>query len=126
MAEQGSATEFWVHCGLCGHEWIGFHLPKLPEVEAMKKCRVCECTDCDGCANPDYDGGCTWVLPDLCSTCADFLEVMAAYMMVAGPHDRHTLEHATVAVRRCLAEVARANLPQDEQPPEPLIVLAKP
>jgi hypothetical protein len=88
----------------------------------MTKCRVCECTEVDACAT-GY--GCAWVTEDLCSTCADFLETMAAYMMVAGPHDRHTIEHATVAVRRCLAEVARANMPEDEQPPEPLIVLAR-
>lgn len=87
----------------------------------MMKCRICECTETDACVN-----GCSWATDTLCSTCADFMEVMAAYMMVSGPHHRHTIEEATVNVRRCLAEIARANMPEDEQPPEPLIVLAKP
>lgn len=87
----------------------------------MRKCRICECTDADGCALPD---GCSWVADDLCSTCGDFLEMMAAYMMVAGPHDRHTIEHAQTAVLRCADELTAAGL--TEPPPEPLIVLAKP
>ena len=33
---------------------------------ALRKCRVCGCTDDRAC-----EGGCYWVGPDLCSRCAD-------------------------------------------------------
>jgi hypothetical protein len=88
----------------------------------MMKCRICECTDVDACASPD---GCGWVADDLCSTCGELMEYLAAYMIIAGPHDRHTVEHATTAVRRALKELAL--LPVDQvHADEPLIVLAKP
>lgn len=32
-------------------------------------CRVCGCTDEEGCEGPVF--GCWWVEPDLCSQCAD-------------------------------------------------------
>ena len=84
----------------------------------MRKCRICECTTTDACVNH-----CHWVSDDLCSTCADFMEILAAYMLVSGPHDHRTIEWAVTAVRRCITEVAQ--LPESEQPPEPLISLAK-
>ncbi len=37
--------------------------------EGVPACRVCGCTDEDGCP-----GGCWWVEPDLCSRCAEVLE----------------------------------------------------
>ena len=89
----------------------------------MKKCRICECKDFDGCATPD---GFRAVTPTLCSTCSEMLEYMAAYMMVAGPHDRHTVPAVTEAVTRCLAELVKQfdnASPAAEEPP--LIVLAK-
>lgn len=89
----------------------------------MSKCRICECTDADGCA-AEY--GCTWHQPDLCSTCAEMLEYMTAYMIVVGPHDRHTVPLAALAVERCLQEILREAEAEAEQEPEPLIVLAKP
>ncbi len=85
----------------------------------MRKCRICECTTVDACVNH-----CSWVTDDLCSTCADFMEMVAAYIIVAGPHDRHTLEHGVTAVQRCLGVLTVEGI--GEPPPEPLIVLAKP
>lgn len=84
----------------------------------MKKCRICECTEVDACAE-----GCSWTAPDLCSTCGDFMEVMAAYMMLAGPHDRHTLRDAVTAVQRCLSDVGAGH--NDGEPMEvPKIIIA--
>ena len=74
----------------------------------MRKCRICECTTTDACVNR-----CRWVTDDLCSTCADFMEVLAAYMLVSGPQDHHTMEWAVTAVRRCIVEVAQ--LPESER-----------
>jgi hypothetical protein len=83
------------------------------------KCRICECSEHDACLE-----GCSWTAPDLCSTCADFLEVMAAYMMLAGPSNRHTLRDAVLAVRRCLLEVGQG-FDDSGEAPEPLIVIAR-
>ena len=49
----------------------------------MPKCRVCECTEHDACF-----GGCEWVEPDLCSTCADIAIGLYEYFMTAGPAAR--------------------------------------
>lgn len=43
-----------------------------PEVEAERACRVCQCTDEDGCLIHDdgrLTGVCWWVEADLCSEC---------------------------------------------------------
>jgi len=87
----------------------------------MKKCRICECTDVDACVMPCY-----WVNDDLCSTCAEFLEMMAAYAIIAGPHHRRTVPDMITVLRRCILEIAGARdlMPEDELPPEPLIVVA--
>lgn len=45
------------------------------------KCRVCGCTDHDGCA---IEVGCMWVAPDLCSTCYEMAEHLASFFVVAG------------------------------------------
>lgn len=47
-----------------------------------RKCRICECTDHEGCA---IEGGCMWAEPDLCSTCYEMPEHLASYFSVAGP-----------------------------------------
>lgn len=39
------------------------------------KCRVCGCSEERACA-----GGCLWVEADLCSTCEEAIDVLAAYM----------------------------------------------
>lgn len=83
-----------------------------------KKCRICECTESDACLMPCY-----WITDDLCSTCGEFMEMIAAYMIVVGPHDRHTLQCGVTAVQRCLAEVGAGH--NDGEPMEvPKIVIA--
>lgn len=43
------------------------HMPALEKaLAAQRRCRVCGCTDYNGCAC-----GCFWVEDDLCSACAD-------------------------------------------------------
>lgn len=85
----------------------------------MRKCRICECTDADGCSTTE---GCHWQQPDLCSVCWDFIVELTSYMTVCGPSHRQFLEHKTEAVQRAIAAVFG---PQPEETPEPLIVLAK-
>ena len=36
----------------------------------MRRCRVCGCTDDDGCIDELTGVPCHWVAPDLCSSCA--------------------------------------------------------
>lgn len=47
-------------------------------------CRVCHCTDNDAC-----DGGCSWVEPTLCDTCAqavfELINTLIVYLDVSGP-----------------------------------------
>jgi hypothetical protein len=38
----------------------------------QRHCRVCGCGELTACRGPD--GPCSWVGPDLCSTCANFEE----------------------------------------------------
>lgn len=51
--------------GIEGTGWTGYLV--------HRECRRCGCTDQAACA-----GGCTWVLNDLCSQCAEELEACAA------------------------------------------------
>ncbi|HST80939.1 MAG TPA: hypothetical protein VLL08_04250, partial [Kineosporiaceae bacterium] len=37
----------------------------VPALPAVRKCRVCGCTDDEACP-----GGCSWSQPEICSTCA--------------------------------------------------------
>ena len=49
------------------------HMPALEKALSMqRRCRVCGCTDYNGCAC-----GCVWVEADLCSACIDKEEVTA-------------------------------------------------
>lgn len=44
-------------------------------------CRICGCSEFDGCA---IDDGCMWARPNLCSTCFEMAHHMACYFEVAG------------------------------------------
>jgi hypothetical protein len=48
------------------HRW---ELPQLAAPAAVRKCRVCGCTEDHACLTAD--GPCHWVEDDLCSVCAD-------------------------------------------------------
>lgn len=72
----------------------------------MRKCRVCRCTEEDGCM-----GGCGWVEADLCSTCEETIAVLCAYMDVAHRFiPSRLMKEATARYREeALAVVALAN-----------------
>lgn len=63
-----------------------------------RACRVCECTDADACM-----GGCEWAEPDLCSTCAEIILLLADYYDTAGPARRRG-EHGAVLFDRAAKE----------------------
>ncbi len=46
---------------------------------ATRACRECRCTQNHACA-----GGCWWVAPDLCSTCARALDAFAREALAKG------------------------------------------
>jgi len=64
-----------------------------------RACRVCHCTQDDACL-----GGCAWFDADLCTSCAEMIELLRDYMHTAGPHTR-SLASALAAVARLAAEV---------------------
>ncbi|SDU42173.1 hypothetical protein [Jiangella alkaliphila] len=64
--------------------------PDQPAAQVKKRsCRECGCTDDDAC-----EGGCSWVEPDLCSTCG-------------GPADRDETDVKTASVKTLKVTVPR-------------------
>lgn len=90
------------------------------------KCRICECTDFDGCASDE--GGCRWVESDLCSTCAEISIALAEWFQAAGPMARRTgsIKAAKSALTRLVADLdAMIDAVEEDLPdPEPTILIA--
>jgi hypothetical protein len=78
--------------------------PNSPEALARsQRCRICECTETDSCVGP-----CSWVEPDLCSTCAETLIAIVEYCTDAGPAARRAEAYGgSVAISRLIIEATR-------------------
>lgn len=91
-----------------------------------RKCRICECTDHDGCASDI--GGCSWTEPDLCSTCAEIGQALLEWFQSAGPmlRRRGSAADAMLALERLTSEITDiiGAVEQDLPDPEPVIVIA--
>jgi hypothetical protein len=80
----------------------------MSDPENGRKCRICECTDFDGCASED--GGCSWIQDDVCSTCGEIAEALLVWFQEAGPLSRRNgkFVDALPAFHRMVAEVTDA------------------
>lgn len=91
-----------------------------------RKCRICECTDHDGCASDI--GGCSWTEPDLCSTCAEIGQALLEWFQSAGPMARRrgAPADAMPALERLTSEITDiiSAVEQDLPDPEPTIIIA--
>ncbi len=91
-----------------------------------RKCRICECTDFDGCASDI--GGCTWSEDNLCSTCAHIGAALLEWFQSCGPMIRRSgsLLEAMPALTRLVSEITDiiSAVEEDLPDPEPAIVLA--
>jgi hypothetical protein len=91
-----------------------------------RKCRICECTDFDGCASDV--GGCSWHEPDLCSTCAELGAAIIEWYQTAGPMARRngSIKQAKPALTRIFAEIdAMIDAVEEDLPdPEPTVLIA--
>lgn len=91
-----------------------------------RKCRICECTEVDGCA---LEGGCFWAEPDLCSLCSDVMNALIEYYHSAGTSARRRGEiPADDAMQRMLDEfsatmrAAKEDLPEAEPACQVIVV----
>lgn len=64
------------------HEDLAWEEKHGPAAEAVRTCRICQCTDAEAC-----EGGCSWVEADLCSAC---LNQPGARSHLTVPADRVT------------------------------------
>lgn len=93
-----------------------------------RKCRICECTEVDGCA---LEGGCFWAEPDLCSLCSDVMNALIDHYQSAGPAARRTgIIPPDEATQRLIDEfsaimrAAQEDLP-DAEPASTIVVVSE-